>query len=52
MTGGPICSLNAPVGQRHTLRAIESGTVIQEKEHGAYEAIGAGDVIERWGCRL
>ena len=42
MTGGPICSLNAPVGQWHTLRALENGTVIQEKEHGAYEAIGTG----------
>lgn len=45
MTGRPICSLNAPVGQWHTLRAIESGTVIQEKADGAYEAIGAGDVM-------
>ena len=45
--GGPICALNIPAGQWHTLRALESGTVILEMKDGAYEPIGAADVMER-----
>ena len=45
--GGPCCALNIPAGQWHTLRALESGTVILEMKDGAYEPIGAGDVMER-----
>ena len=45
--GGPICALNIPAGQWHTLRALESGTVILEMKDGPYEPIGAGDVMER-----
>ena len=45
--GGPICALNIPAGQWHTLRALESGTVILEMKDGAYEPIGAEDVMER-----
>ena len=41
------CALNIPAGQWHTLRALESGTVILEMKDGAYEPIGAGDVMER-----
>ena len=44
--GGPFCALNIPAGQWHTLRALESGTVILEMKDGAYEPIGAGDVME------
>ena len=44
--GGPICALNIPAGQWHTLRALESGTVILEMKDGAYEPIGAEDVID------
>ena len=44
---GPICALNIPAGQWHTLRALESGTVNLEMKDGAYEPIGAGDVMER-----
>ena len=36
------CALNIPAGQWHTLRALESGTVILEMKDGAYEPIGAG----------
>ena len=46
--GGPICALNIPAGQWHTLRALESGTVILEMKDGAYEPIGAEDVRERF----
>ena len=39
------CALNIPAGQWHTLRALESGTVILEMKDGAYEPIGAGDIL-------
>ena len=41
------CALNIPAGQWHTLRALESGTVILEMKDGAYEPIGPADVMER-----
>lgn len=37
--GGPICALNIPAGQWHTLRALDPGTVILEMKDGAYEPI-------------
>ena len=42
-----VYALNIPAGQWHTLRALESGTVILEMKDGVYEPIGAGDVMER-----
>ena len=45
--GGPICALNIPAGQWHTLRALESGTVILEMKDGAYELLGAEDVMQQ-----
>ena len=38
-------ALNIPAGQWHTLRALESGTVILEMKDGAYEPIGAEDIL-------
>ena len=35
-SGGPVAVLNVPVGQRHTARALESGTVILEMKDGKY----------------
>lgn len=43
--GGPVVALNIPVGQWHTVRALESGTVIMEMKDGAYEPIGEEDVL-------
>ena len=43
--GGPICALNIPAGQWHTLRALESGTVILEMKDGAYEPISPVDIL-------
>ena len=43
--GGPICALNIPAGQWHTLRALESGTVILEMKNGAYEPISPADIL-------
>ena len=42
---GPICALNIPAGQWHTLRSLESGTVILEVKDGAYEPIGPEDIL-------
>lgn len=33
---GPVVALNIPIGQWHTVRALESGTVILEMKDGAY----------------
>ena len=42
---GPVVALNIPAGQWHTVRALESGSVILEMKDGAYEPIGAEDVL-------
>ena len=42
--GGPAFGLNIPAGQWHTLRALESGTVILEMKDGAYEPMREEDV--------
>ena len=39
------CALNIPAGQWHTLRALESGTVIMEMKDGAYEPISPADIL-------
>ena len=44
--GAPICALNIPAGQWHTLRALESGTVILEMKDGAYEPIQECDILK------
>ena len=38
-------ALNIPAGQWHTLRALESGTVILEMKDGAYEPISPVDIL-------
>ena len=43
--GGPVVALNIPAGQWHTLRSLESGTVILEMKDGAYQPIGPEDMI-------
>ena len=42
---GPVVALNIPAGQWHTVRALESGTVILECKDGAYEPISDADVL-------
>ena len=44
--GGPLVMLNIPIGQWHTVRVLESGTVIMEVKDGAYEPIGPEDMME------
>ena len=43
---GPVVALNIPIGQWHTVRVLESGTVILECKDGAYEPIGPEDMME------
>ena len=38
-------ALNIPIGQWHTVRVLESGTVILECKDGKYEPLGEEDVI-------
>ena len=39
------CALNIPAGQWHTLKALESGTVILEMKDGPYDPIGPTDIL-------
>ena len=39
------CAMNIPAGQWHTLRSLESGTVILEMKDGAYEPISPVDIL-------
>jgi len=43
---GQVVALNVPAGQWHTVKALESGSVILEMKNGAYEPIGAEDILE------
>lgn len=42
---GPVVALNVPAGQWHTVRALESGSVILECKEGAYKALGDEDIL-------
>lgn len=44
--GGPVVALNIPVGQWHTVRALESGTVILECKDGKYEPLEDEDILK------
>ena len=41
--GGVV--LNVPIGQWHSLKSLESGTVLLECKDGAYEPLGPEDVL-------
>jgi len=42
---GSVVALNIPAGQWHTVRVLESGTVILEMKDGKYEPIGPEDIL-------
>ena len=44
--GGPVVALNIPLGQWHTVRVLESGTVIMEVKDGPYEPTGPEDILK------
>ena len=43
---GPVFALNIPAGQWHTVRALESGTVILEMKDGAYIPTSQEDILD------
>lgn len=43
---GQTVVLNIPAGQWHTLRSLESGSVILEVKDGRYEPIGEEDILK------
>ena len=43
---GPVVALDIPAGQWHTVRALESGSVILEMKEGKYEPTGPEDMME------
>lgn len=43
--GGEVVALNVPAGQWHTVKALESGSVILECKEGAYEPQKEEDVL-------
>ncbi len=42
---GPVYAINIPAGAWHSIRALESGTVIIEMKDGAYKPIGEEDIL-------
>lgn len=42
---GPVVALNIPAGQWHTVKALESGSVILEMKEGAYEPTQECDIL-------
>lgn len=42
---GQVVALNVPAGQWHTVRALESGSVILEMKDGPYEPLGEVDIL-------
>ena len=42
---GQIVALNIPAGKWHTVRAINSGSVIIEMKEGAYEPLDPDDIL-------
>lgn len=45
--GGQVVALNIPIGQWHTIRSLESGTIIMEVKDGAYEPLSEADILQR-----
>ena len=43
---GPVVALNVPIGQWHTVKALESGSVILECKDGAYEPTSEADILD------
>ena len=43
--GGPVEALNIPAGQWHTVRSLESGSVILEVKDGPYAPLAEEDVL-------
>ena len=42
---GPVFAINIPAGQWHTVKALESGSVILEMKNGAFEPLNDCDIL-------
>ena len=42
---GPNVAINVPIGQWHSIRALESGTVVLAVKDGPYEPLGDEDIL-------
>ena len=42
---GPIVAVNIPAGQWHTIRAVESGSVVLAVKDGKYEPLSEADIL-------
>ena len=43
---GQYLAVNVPIGQWHTVKALESGTVLLESKDGIYEPLGPEDILQ------
>ena len=43
---GPVVALNIPAGQWHTIRSLESGSVIMEMKDGRFEPTQDCDILK------
>ena len=43
---GPMVAINIPLGQWHSLRSLESGTVLLEAKDGPWEPLGEEDILK------
>ena len=43
---GPVVAMNIPAGQWHTLRSLESGSVILEVKDGKFEPLSDVDILK------
>lgn len=42
---GQYVAVNIPIGQWHTVKSLESGSVLLEVKNGKYEPLGDGDIL-------
>ncbi len=42
---GQVVAINIPIGQWHSLRSLESGTVLLESKDGPWEPLGPEDIL-------
>lgn len=46
LPNGEVVAVNVPAGQWHSLRCLESNTVLLESKDGKYEPLGDEDVLK------
>ena len=42
---GPVMAVNIPAGQWHSIRALESGSVVLSYKDGKWEQLGEEDIL-------